>query len=302
MPSIDELNQRFAIGNIARFEAGGGGLTRLVLNGGGGGGGEAHVYLHGAHVSHYKPKGGQPVLFTSARSNYQSGKPIRGGVPIIFPWFGPRLDDANAPMHGIVRTREWALASVAEEGNAVRAVMTLASDEQSRAAWPHDFHLRFTAIVAASLTMELEVRNTSGQPFTCEEALHTYFSVGDVCAIAIDGLAGTEYLDKEKGGGRFRQQETQLKLTGPTDRVYVNTAATCVIEDTANRRRISIAKEQSASTVVWNPWPEKIKTMADLDPTDWTKYVCIETCNVKENALTLAAGQAHTMRATISIA
>jgi glucose-6-phosphate 1-epimerase len=84
-------------------------LPRLVLTTGGA---EAHVYLHGAHVSHFKPAGKPPMLFTSARSNYQPGKPIRGGVPVIFPWFGPRQNDPNAPMHGLVRTREWQVESI----------------------------------------------------------------------------------------------------------------------------------------------------------------------------------------------
>jgi len=299
MPSIDELNQRFAIPNVARFEAGGGGLSRLAVSGPAA---EAHVYLHGAHVSHFKPSGQRPVLFTSARSNYQAGKPIRGGVPIIFPWFGVRADDANAPMHGLVRTREWTVESVTEADDAVSVVMTLTSDDETRARWPHDFQLRFTATFAASLIMGLQVHNTSREPIAFEEALHTYFSVGDVREIAIKGLIGTEYLDKEQGNARFKQLESRLKLTGITDRVYVNTPADCVIDDVVNGRRIMVAKEHSASTVVWNPWPEKIKTMPDLDPTDWTKYVCIETCNVKENARTLAAGQTHTMRAAISVA
>jgi glucose-6-phosphate 1-epimerase len=299
MPSIDELNRRFSIPNVARFTPGRGDLPRLAIAGPAGRG---VIYLHGAHITQFQPTGRENVLFLSSRSNYQDGTPIRGGVPIIFPWFGPRADDATAPMHGLVRTREWQVESVTETSDGIRAVMTLSSNDQTRAAWPHDFLLRFSTTFAAVLTMELEVTNTSGQSFTFDEALHTYFSVADVRSITIDGLGGAEYLDKEQGNGRFRQQEGQLKITGVTDRVYVNTPATCTIDDAGNRRRIIIAKEHSASTVVWNPWTEKIKTMADLDPADWTKYLCIETCNVKENALTLAPGQSHTMRATISIA
>ena len=300
MLSIDALNERFAIRDVVRFDRGNGGLAKLSINSPAVTG---EIYIHGAHVTLFQPPGQQqPVLFLSSRNHYETGKPIRGGVPIIFPWFGPRADDSSAPMHGIVRTREWQVESVAETGAGVRAVMTLTSDDQTRAAWPHDFHLRFRVTFAAALTMELEVTNTSRESFTFEEALHTYFSVADIRSAAIDGLGSSEYLDKEKGNGRFRQPEGLLKLTGVTDRVYVNTPATCTIDDPGNRRRITIAKEHSASTVVWNPWAEKIKTMADLDPADWTKYLCIETCNVKENAVTLAAGQSHTMRAVISVA
>ena len=288
MFSVSELNARFEIPGVARFEAGNGNLPRLKITAPAA---EGEVYLHGAHVTHFQPRGHRPVLFLSSRSNFADGKPIRGGVPVIFPWFGPRADDPAAPMHGLVRTRAWEVESVERQGEDVRVVMTVMQEVP----------VRFTATFGSSLALELEVRNTSAEPLRFEEALHTYFAVGDVRSIAIDGLGGTEYLDKEQGHGRFRQQEATLRLGGVTDRVYVNTPAACVIDDAANGRRITIAKEHSASTVVWNPWAEKIRTMADLDPQDWTKYVCIETCNVKENALTLPAGAAHAMRATVSL-
>jgi glucose-6-phosphate 1-epimerase len=290
MSDIDQLNERFAIQNVARFEAGNGGLPclRVAMATC-----EGEIYVHGAHVTHFQPSGHKPVFFVSSRSNYVDGKPIRGGVPLIFPWFGPRADDPTAPMHGLVRTRTWDVESVTREGDGVRAAMTIATPEAQ---------VRFVVTFAAALAMELQVRNTSTQSLRFEEALHTYFTVGDVRTITIDGLGGTEFLDKEKGHSRFRQTEPRLKLTGVTDRVYVNTPATCVIDDPGNSRRITVAKEHSASTVVWNPWDEKIKAMADLDPSEWTKYVCVETCNVKENAVTLAPGASHTLRATISVA
>ena len=299
MPSIDELNKRFAVGDVAHFENGNGNLPKFLINAPAA---QGEVYLHGAHVAHFQPRGHKPVLFVSSRSNYESGKPIRGGVPVIFPWFGPRQGDANAPMHGLVRTRAWDVESVTRQGDGgVRAVFTLASDDQTRAAWPHEFRLRFTATFAESLAMELEVTNPSPQLFNFEEALHTYFVVGDARSVTIDGLGGTEYLDKEQGHARLKQQESRLKLAGVTDRVYVNTPAACVIHDATNNRQIMVAKEHSAATVVWNPWSEKIRTMPDLDPADWTKYVCVETCNVTENAIALPAGATHTMRATISV-
>src|SRR5690606_20141531 len=83
-----ELQSRFP---DVRFDQGNGGLTRIVVDTDEA---EAHVYLHGAHVTHYQPRGGRqqqsPVLMLSNRSHFQTGKPIRGGVPVIFPWFGPR--------------------------------------------------------------------------------------------------------------------------------------------------------------------------------------------------------------------
>ncbi|MEI6351753.1 MAG: D-hexose-6-phosphate mutarotase, partial [Verrucomicrobiota bacterium] len=75
---------------------------------------EAHIYLHGAHVTHFAPTGQSPVLFMSAQSAFLPGKPIRGGVPIIFPWFGPRQNDPASPAHGFARTQSWATESIAE--------------------------------------------------------------------------------------------------------------------------------------------------------------------------------------------
>src|SRR4051812_1368750 len=57
----------------------------------------AEIYLHGAHVTDFQKKGDAPLLFTSQFSRYTPAQPIRGGVPIIFPWFGAREGE---PMHG----------------------------------------------------------------------------------------------------------------------------------------------------------------------------------------------------------
>jgi len=68
-------------------------------------------YLHGAHVTKFQPKGQKPVLFMSAKSMFEPGKPIRGGVPICFPWFGARQDGQPGPAHGFARLVEWELVS-----------------------------------------------------------------------------------------------------------------------------------------------------------------------------------------------
>ena len=297
MPTIDDLNARFRIPTIARFEAGRGGLTRLAVTGPVA---DGHVYLHGAHVAHYQPHGSGPVLFLSGKSFFEAGKAVRGGVPVIFPWFGQR-QDGEGPMHGLVRTMEWAVERVEQVGENVVAALSIASDEQTRAAWPHDFALRFEVTFARSLEMKLHVRNTGSSEFRFEEALHTYFALGDVRAAPISGLAGATYFDKNQGLERRVDEAGVLQLTGPTDRVYAATTAACAIDDKVNRRRITVAKQNSNSTVVWNPWSDKITSFADLDAQEWPGFVCIETCNVRDDAITLAPGASHTMGATITL-
>ena len=70
---------------------------------------EADIYLQGAHVTHWTPRGQRPVLFVSPKSLFTPGKAIRGGVPGIFPWFGARGDGKPGPAHGFARTSEWAI-------------------------------------------------------------------------------------------------------------------------------------------------------------------------------------------------
>src|SRR3954469_3547462 len=50
----------------------------------------AEVYLHGAHVTDFQLRGEPPLLFMSQCSRFARKEPIRGGVPLILPWFGPR--------------------------------------------------------------------------------------------------------------------------------------------------------------------------------------------------------------------
>ena len=107
------LNQQFGIPKIATFETGEGGLTRLAIHTDAA---DAELYLHGAHVTRFQPRGGKPVLFMSGKSWFAAGKPIRGGVPICFPWFGAKAGDAKAPAHGLARLMEWTGESVT--GNA----------------------------------------------------------------------------------------------------------------------------------------------------------------------------------------
>jgi D-hexose-6-phosphate mutarotase len=181
----------------ARVEKGAGGLDRLVLEASDG---AAHVYLHGGHVTHFQPRGERPVLWTSAHSRFEAGKPIRGGVPVCFPWFGPKAGSPEAPLHGFARILPWAVSSVARERDgALRAVLELTAEAAARGGFPHELALSLAVVVSRTLRLELSVRNVNGAPASFEEALHSYFAVADVRAIRISGLEGVRYIDKTAG-------------------------------------------------------------------------------------------------------
>ena len=286
----------------ARIDQGRGGLERLVLEAGEG---ETHVYTHGANVFHFQPKGGRPVLTASSRSEFEAGAPgkaIRGGVPICFPWFGGKAGEPAAPPHGVARLLTWGIDSVTREADGrLKAVLSLASGDFTRGKFPHDFALSLTVTVGRSLAMTLAVRNTGGAPFTFEEALHSYLAVSDARQIAIAGLEKTTYIDKTDAFKRKVAGDEPLVLTGETDRVFLGTRATVSVSDPAWQRRIVVSKSGSDTTIVWNPWSEKAKTIPDLGDDDWTGMVCVETANAADNAITLAPGQTHTVEARIEV-
>jgi len=266
----------------------------------------AEIYLQGAHLTHWQPKGNKPVLFLSERSEFRPGKAIRGGVPIIFPWFGARTATpgdprTDGPSHGFARTSNWQLESATTSGDDLQLVLTLDPNETSRSLGYDHFRLTYTLTIGMELRLQLTVENRSKAAMRFEEALHSYFMVSDAQKITISGLADTEFFDKTDGFQRKRQKESLLFLTGETDRPYINTEAQIEVDDPMFKRRLNVDKLNSKTTVIWNPWLELTAKMADMNANGWLQMVCIETANAADNAVTLAPGEQHTMHAHIVV-
>ena len=282
-----------------RIEKGPGGLDRLALPAADG---EAVVYLQGAHVAHFQPSGERPVLWMSAASRFEAGKAIRGGVPICFPWFGPKAGSPEAPLHGYARILPWTLGSVAREADGrLRAVLDLTAEAAARGGFPRELSLSLSVTVGRSLRMELTARNEDSAPATFEEALHSYFAVSDVRQVRLYGLEGTAYVDKTAAMARRPGETAPVSITAETDRVYEGARGTVTIEDPGWKRRIVVGKTGSATTVVWNPWVAKAKAMPDFGDEEWTGMICVETANAMGDAVTLAPGASHVLTATIEV-
>jgi len=257
----------------------------------------ASLCLQGAHLMTWQPRSQPaPVVWLSRDAKLAAGKSIRGGAPVCWPWFGAHASESNFPGHGYARTVPWRVVESGNEPNgATRLTLRLVESEKTREQWPHACTLDLTVIVGETLRMELATENTGTSDFVIGEALHTYFQIGDIGAVRVKGLEGCEYWDKV-GGSTLKKQSGDIHFSGETDRVYVNTAAECVIEDDKLKRRIHVAKSGSLSTVVWTPWTEKANKMGDMgQPEGWREMVCVETVNAMENVVKVAAGTMHTM-------
>ena len=165
------MNHPFDIPNAIRFESGPAGLVRaMVLTPAV----EGEVYLHGAHVTRWAPRGQRPVLFLSSKSLFAPDKPIRGGVPVIFPWFGPRSDGKPGPVHGFARTLTWTVEETrVDDDGAVEIALVPAPNNTSRDLGFTDLHVQLRVTFGSALEMELETRNQAPAPLVYEEALDT---------------------------------------------------------------------------------------------------------------------------------
>jgi D-hexose-6-phosphate mutarotase len=294
MTTAQQLNTQFGIPGELNFRDDASGLVIAEIANAHG---TASLCLQGAHLMTWKPKSQSvPVVWLSRDAKLAQGKSIRGGAPVCWPWFGAHASEAGFPGHGYARTVPW---QVIESGNdpdgATRLTLRLVESDKTRAQWPHASIIELTIVVGDTLRMEMTTKNTGSTDFVIGEALHTYFQIGDIASVRVSGLENCEYWDKV-GGSALRKQSGAVTFDGEVDRVYINTNATCVIEDDRLKRRIRVAKSGSRSTVVWTPWTEKANKMGDLgQPDGWREMVCVESANALDNLVTVKAGARHTL-------
>lgn len=280
-----------------RFRAGAGGLVFAQFDSQRA---KASLCIQGAQLLTWQPRTQvEPVVWLSAAARFEPGRPIRGGIPVCWPWFGPS-PTPGLPSHGFARTLDWQpQASGYSAGGDPWLSLQLADDERTRALWPHRFRVELRVTVGAALTVELVTRNTGGGPLRISEALHAYFRVGDIGAVRVEGLEGKDHVDTAEGA-RTRHQYGPIGFDREVDRVYADGGPECAIIDAMLRRRVVIAKSGSASTIVWNPWNAKAERLGDIGPDErgpdaWRRMVCVESGNARDHTLVLEPGAAHAL-------
>lgn len=273
---------------------------------------EARVFAHGGHVASWTPllpgpAAPRPGLHLSPKSAFDRKKAIRGGVPVCFPWFGPRANDPRpdgkaSPAHGFARTALWQVQSVTlEENGRVRLEMLLKSNDDTKALWEADFEATLIASLGHTLQVTLEVRNTGSDELDYEEALHTYLEVGDVEKVQLLGLEGTKYVDKVDGAQQKQSGRGPLMLRDETDSVFHGTKSAVTIVDPLLGRHLKVEKTGSMSTVVWNPWLVKAQAMPDVGGEAWRSFVCVEAANTGPHRVMLPAGAVHATSTRVSV-
>jgi glucose-6-phosphate 1-epimerase len=300
MENLETLNAAHGLGDALRVVAGAGGLPTIEIH-------SAHatarVALHGAQVLRFKPhRQAADLLFLSERAVYQTGKAIRGGVPICWPWFGPDPKGLGLPNHGFARTTAWQLTGTERlDDGGVLVELVLRDTPDTRALWPRAFCLKLRVRIGQQLRLELSTHNTGDSAFAITQALHSYLAVGDIAHTQLLGLAGTRFLDNAAGAqGAERQQVGEVEFEGEVDRIYQLAPPKLTLVDNHLQRQIHIRAEGSRTAVVWNPGDTVAARLSDLAPGDHRRFVCVETANAGDEVVTLAPGDIATLTCVIT--
>jgi len=292
MTNIAAWNERFALGDGLQFVEGPNGMPIVNINNHHA---KASIALQGAHVLGYQAVDQEPLIWMSEDATYAPGKSLRGGVPICWPWFGPHATDSNKPGHGHARTVSWLpTASNLLASGAHELTFTLADKAQTEAVSGFALDVKLTITVGATLKFSMTSTNLGSTEYTLGEALHTYFLVGDVSKVKVEGLDGCAYLDKVDGMSR-KTQQGPVTIASEVDRIYFSDNKQCRIVDETMQRVIHIYSKGSAATVVWNPWLESANKMGDLGKDGYLKMLCVENAIAANAVVKLAGGASHTL-------
>lgn len=262
---------------------------------------DADICLYGAHITSFRPHNSIDILWMSEESNFEFGKPIRGGIPVCFPWFGQHKTNPEFPQHGFARLIYWDVVSTATNSLGETEIkLSHISNAETKSFWPYDYLAEIFIVVGQKLRVSLKITNKSTETINYTCALHSYFNLSAIENITIDGLKGVSYYNQLTNDYGI-QNEDKLEILEATTRHYLNTESYVVIEDNVFRRRIRVDKAGSKVTTVWNPWIETCTAISDLADDSFETFVCVEAINAFEYPVTIAPGESFETSAFISI-
>jgi len=300
--SIESLNQQFALSEknaTLKFKAGVDDMPVVAIKNKFC---SARISLQGANLLSFINSHNEDLIWVSDDAVFAKGKSVRGGIPICWPWFGTHETNTELPAHGFARTALWYVQSTQQlssgETQIVFILKTETLSDVIKKMWPFMATLKYTLTLGAALNLELTTINDGDKMFTIGEALHTYFNIGDITTTKISGLDGVDYLDKPDDFKR-KHQQGDIVVCEEVDRVYPNTADEVVINN--NKRKITIQKTNSLSTIVWNPWKDVANKMGDLGPSGYLQMLCVESGNVAENVIALSPSESHTLSVVYAV-
>lgn len=270
---------------------------------------ELLVAQQGAHILSYQLAGQPPLIWLNDEAVFKTGKSIRAGVPVCWPWFGNfernpqsvkamRVSNQAPTAHGLVRAMDWELGGIEAEGESLNIEFLLPCPDGGLPGWPHQVDLKLSIRLDDQLHIQLISHNRGAETVTISQALHSYFAVSDARNVHVEGVDGLSYIETLEDWAT-KKQSGDLRFNGETDRIYLDTPPLLSIVDPAWERRIELTSTGSRSAVIWNPWIDRAAAFSDMADDGWQRMLCIETANVMGDVVSLAPGATHTLGVSI---
>ena len=283
-------------------------------------GASIQIHPYGATLLSYSSSHeGRNHLFVSENAILDGSKPIRGGVPLVFPIFGPPVasSESTMPQHGFARRNLWTFVSSFDTDTSAGCTYKLSLKDVKDgigggnpwATSSYDCDLQFTVdFCATRLTMTLKVTNTGTTAFPFQALLHTYFKVHGSAALKpnqcyVTGLQGysiTDKVDTAQSPGQVADA-TPVTIASEVDRVYsppstINVACVTigVGEGTVHMNASGKVDGQPVpvSCVIWNPHQAKAAGMSDFGNEEYHDMICVEPGILGEGVVVEAGKEA----------
>ena len=296
MPTAPNI-QHVKVGNLTAIEIRHGDAKAVILE-------------QGAHLISYGIDGENPVIWCNPHAVYEEGTPVRGGIPVCWPWFGDIgwnpsavqamcVGDDAPPFHGLVRNVPWTLGPAVVEAEGTSVTFSVEISEDHHPCWPHRALVSIRFTVGKSLTLEMTTANLGGTEIAVGQALHTYYAVSDVEQLDFFGLRGLPYFDV-LNDWESKIQVGEPRLARETTKAYTGTPPVLEIQDSEWNRKIVLSVRGSQSAILWNPWKDRSLVLDQFDTDAWKGMVCLETARFGNDLAVLARGESDIMILSIS--
>ncbi|MFB1051274.1 aldose epimerase [Paraliobacillus sp. JSM ZJ581] len=220
---------------------------------------------------------GEELLYLNKETLFDEKKPIRGGIPVLFPSSGKLNDNAytwnerqyQMPLHGFARDHSWNVVSTNLEEEVGSITLSLESTEEMLQLYPFDFKLLFTYNIANDgLTITQSYQNNTNEPMPIYPGFHPYFQTENEW-ITINTKAPT-YLDlkdnqENEFSGSIKKQDLEPSV------IFTNKQAGTVSIQVKEQLVMMAYGSEFKYTVFWTEKGEN--------------YVCMEPWMALPNAL-----------------
>ncbi len=286
----------------------------------------ANISELGGQLTSFVDKNNDQWIWLSDSAVRDGSKAIRGGVPLCWPWFGPykgasmpqlSMPQPSLPQHGYARLAPWKLITIDE--NEEQVSVRFQADFSNLDISPEQ-HLE-TGIQALlsctlfieyqfsdSLVINLHTENSSNIAIKMTQAIHTYFNLPTVSELAVQGLCNVEYYDQLLSQNFV--SDTPLDIDRALDRIYNKGSSgkhknidtddnqVKIVNKQSNEALFTISGNNHDSVVIWNPWQEGAKGLADFEDRGYLNMLCVEMANTRP--ITLNPHSSYTLTQSIT--